>query len=154
MSSAAREPGVSALLVGEYETDRILLRELFREFGWRLFEADNRHRALDCLTRNPVHVLITESHSPHWDWRKALNDLRRMARPPQLIVTSRTADDHLWGRFDEAADRIVAHGSARTEDEDLLDYAAVQTFLQGGHVNVLPKQDLPGNGPIAAILRY
>ena len=96
MSGAARESGVSALLVGEYETDRILLRELFREFDWRLFEADDRTRALDCLTQNPVHVLITENNLQRWDWRNALNDLRRMAQPPQLIVTSRTADDHLW----------------------------------------------------------
>ena len=25
-----------------------------------------------------------------------LRDLRRLAQPPQLIVTSRTADDYLW----------------------------------------------------------
>jgi|SwirhisoilCB1_FD_contig_31_20536261_length_584_multi_5_in_0_out_0_1 response regulator RpfG family c-di-GMP phosphodiesterase len=124
MSSAAREPGVSALLVGEYETDRILLRELFREFGWRLFEADNRHRALDCLTRNPVHVLITESHSPHWDWRKALNDLRRMARPPQLIVTSRTADDHLWAEvLNVGGYDVLAQPLERDEVERVLSSA-------------------------------
>ena len=51
---------------------------------------------MDCLTQNPVHVLITENNLQRWHWRRALNDLRRMAQPPQLIVTSRTADDHLW----------------------------------------------------------
>jgi stalled ribosome rescue protein Dom34 len=81
-------------------------------------------------------------------------DIVKAARYGRVDTLFVAADDHLWGRFDEAADRIVAHGTAQTEDEDLLDYAAVQTFLQGGHVNVLPKQDLPGNGPIAAILRY
>ena len=96
MSSAAREPGVSALLVGEYEADRTLLRELFGEFGWRLFEANDRRHALDCLTRNPVHVMITESDQQQWHWRRALKDLRNLNEPPQLIVTSRTADDHLW----------------------------------------------------------
>jgi Bacterial archaeo-eukaryotic release factor family 3 len=90
-------------------------------------------------------------------------DGKAATKPEEIVKAARygrvdtlfvAADDHLWGRFDEAADRIVAHGTAQTADEDLLDYAAVQTFLQGGQVNVLPKRELPGNGPIAAILRY
>jgi hypothetical protein len=90
-------------------------------------------------------------------------DGKAATKPEEIVKAARygrvdtlfvAADDHLWGRFDEAADRIVAHGAAQAEDEDLLDYAAVQTYLQGGAVNVLPKQELPANGPIAAILRY
>lgn len=120
--SGTREIGVSALLVGEYETDRLLLHELFREFGWRLHEANGRRQAIDYLQRNPVHVVITESHLPRWDWRHVLSDLRRMQQPPQLIVTSRTADDYLWaevlniGGFDvlaqplewEEVERVIA----------------------------------------------
>ena len=126
MSGAARESGVSALLVGEYETDRILMRELFREFGWRLFEANDRRHAMDCLNRNSVHVVITESDLPRWNWRRALTDLRRLNQPPQLIVTSRTADDDLWaevlniGGFDvlaqplerEEVERVVSAARA------------------------------------------
>ena len=90
-------------------------------------------------------------------------DGKAATKPEEIVKAARygridtlfvAADDHLWGRFDEAADRIIAHGTAQAEDEDLLDYAAIQTYLQGGAVNVLPKQDLPANGPIAAILRY
>jgi len=90
-------------------------------------------------------------------------DGKAATKPEEIVKAARygrvdtlfvAADDHLWGRFDEAGDRIVAHGSAQAEDEDLLDYAAIQTYLQGGAVNVLPKQELPANGPIAAILRY
>jgi DNA-binding response OmpR family regulator len=51
---------------------------------------------MECLQRNPVQVVMTETHVPRWNWRKVLSDLRRLARPPQLIVTSRTADESLW----------------------------------------------------------
>jgi DNA-binding response OmpR family regulator len=96
MNESARESSVSALLVGEYETDRPLLKDVFARFGWRLFEARNRRHALQCLARNPVQVVIAESNIPRWHWKLLLEDLRSLAHPPQLIVTSRTADDYLW----------------------------------------------------------
>lgn len=95
MTTSASEC-VSALLVGEYQSDRLLLHGIFRDAGWRLLEAPDRRRALDCLGRHPVQVVISEKNGPRWHWKRLLIDLRRLARPPQLIVTSRTADDHLW----------------------------------------------------------
>jgi DNA-binding response OmpR family regulator len=87
---------VSALLVGEFETDRLLVYEIFRLHGWRLFEARDRRHALECLAKNPVQVVIAESELPAWNWKRILSDLRRLAPTPQLVVTSRTADDYLW----------------------------------------------------------
>jgi DNA-binding response OmpR family regulator len=87
---------VSALLVGEFETDRLLVHSIFRLRGWRLFEARNRRLALECLDKNPVQVVIAESDLPAWNWKRILSDLRRLAHAPQLVVTSRTADDYLW----------------------------------------------------------
>jgi DNA-binding response OmpR family regulator len=87
---------VSALAVGEFETDRLLLRDVSAKSGWRLFEARDRRSAMHLLERNPIQVVIAESELPNWGWKKVLNDLRRLAHPPQLIVTSRTADDYLW----------------------------------------------------------
>ena len=90
------ENSLSALWVGEYENDRLLLHDVFRVAGWRLFEARDRRRGIECLQRNPVHVVIAEKEVKKWNWRRMLSDLRRLAHPPQLIVTSRTADDYLW----------------------------------------------------------
>lgn len=87
---------VSALLLGEFEIDRLLVHDVFRLHGWRLFEARDRRRALDCLGKNPVQVVIAESGLPSWNWKRILSDLRRLAPAPQLVVTSRTADDYLW----------------------------------------------------------
>lgn len=87
---------VSALLVGSYEKDRPVVHDVFRNRKWRLFEARDRHRGLECLEKNPVHVVVAESEIPNWNWQRILADLRRLSPAPQLVVTSRTADDYLW----------------------------------------------------------
>ena len=120
---------VSALVVGEYESDLPLLRGVFRDAGWHLWEAPNRARALACLKQHPVQVVISEKDGPRWHWTKVLQDLRRLAHPPQLIVTSRTADDSLWaevlnlGGYDvlsqpfhpDEVERVVAAASRHFE---------------------------------------
>jgi DNA-binding response OmpR family regulator len=87
---------VSALLVGAYETDRPLVHDIFRSRKWRLFEAGDRSHAMECLEKNPVQVVVAESQIPDWNWRRILTDLRRLNPVPQLVVTSRIADDSLW----------------------------------------------------------
>jgi DNA-binding response OmpR family regulator len=96
MNVTDSETVVSALLVGDYATEWPLLREVFQRAGWRLFEVRDRRQALHCLERNPVQVVIAESDLPKWDWKHVLRDLRHLIHPPQLVVTSRTADDSLW----------------------------------------------------------
>jgi DNA-binding response OmpR family regulator len=87
---------VSALAVGAFEQDRPLLQEIFHTLGWTLFEARDRRRAMQHLERHQVEVVLAESDLPNWNWKNVLNDLRRLAQPPQLVVASRTADDYLW----------------------------------------------------------
>lgn len=87
---------VSVLAVGEFEQDRALLRDIASAAGWHLYEARDRRHAMQLLERVPVEVVIAESDLPNWNWKKILFDLRRLARQPQLVVTSRTADDYLW----------------------------------------------------------
>jgi DNA-binding response OmpR family regulator len=142
MKSNSRDLQVSALLVGEFSEERVLVPEIFRNCGWRLFEAPNRRSALTALERNPVRVVIAESAVPAWDWRKVLRDLRKLPAPPQLVVTSRIADDHLWaevlnvGGFDVLArpldrdevERVVASASRHFDTGHLRESKpAVQT---------------------------
>lgn len=94
--TALKPKSLIALAIGEFDHDRSLLQSIFRDLGWRLFEASDRRRAMQCLERNSVDVVLAESDLPNWNWKKVLNDIRRLAPPPQLIVTSRTADDYLW----------------------------------------------------------
>lgn len=94
--TAMKPKTLCALAIGEFDHDRPLLQSVFRDLGWRLLEAADRRRAMQCLERDSVDVVIAESDLPYWNWKKVLNDIRRLAAPPQLIVTSRTADDYLW----------------------------------------------------------
>ena len=110
---------VSALLAGRFETDRLLVHEVFSRQGWRLFEAPDRRRALECLGKHPVQVVVAESDIPGWNWKQILSELRRLAPAPQLVVTSRTADDYLWaevlnvGGFDVLAQPLERDEVAR-----------------------------------------
>ncbi|MBY0431933.1 MAG: hypothetical protein K2Q10_12095, partial [Rhodospirillales bacterium] len=73
----------------------------------------------------------------------------RYGRVDTLFVA---AGAHLWGHYEEAADRVVAHGSPTSEDDDLLDYAAIETITKGGRVEVVT--ELPRGQVMAALLRY
>lgn len=75
----------------------------------------------------------------------------RFGRVDTLFVA---ADERCWGRFDEAAGKVAIQDDATADNEDLLDYAAVHTLLQGGQVNVMDRGDLPRGEFAAAILRY
>jgi DNA-binding response OmpR family regulator len=91
-----RDYSVCAMLVGEYDESRLLIHEIFRDSGWKLIEARDRKAALEHLDRERIHVVIANTETPGWTWRQLLRILSQRVHPPQLIVTSRTADDHLW----------------------------------------------------------
>ena len=90
------ESSLSILLVGEYKKDRLLLHEISRRVGWRLFEVRDRRRAMEFLERHPVQVVVAERDVPNWGWKEVLGDLRRLENPPQLIVASHAPDEALW----------------------------------------------------------
>jgi hypothetical protein len=41
-------------------------------------------------------VVVADADAAAWSWKRVLEDLQRMTNPPQLVVTSRLADDFLW----------------------------------------------------------
>jgi Bacterial archaeo-eukaryotic release factor family 7 len=59
-----------------------------------------------------------------------------------------------WGRYDPSVNKPRLHAQAEPGDEDLLDLAAVQTFLNGGPVYALAPDEVPGGEPLAALLRW
>lgn len=129
MDATNSDTGICALLIGDYQDEKLQVNEIFRRSGWRLLEAMDRRHALFCLDRNPVQVVITDSGVSGWNWKRVLRDLRHRTRPPELVVTSRLADDALWsevlnlGGYDvlvrplaaEEVERVVA-GARRQFD--------------------------------------
>jgi hypothetical protein len=63
----------------------------------------------------------------------------------------------LWGTYDPKGREIRLQEDQTGQlngGEDLLDLAAVQTFLNGGKVYAVPQQEVPGGYAMAAVFRY
>lgn len=63
-------------------------------------------------------------------------------------------DAHRWGAFDPETNEVVEHDEQQAGDEDLLDLAAIHTFLNSGQLFSVPSASMPDDTIIAAILRY
>ena len=141
-----QSPAISALAVGEFEQDRPLLQTS----SVTLAGVSSRPAtaAGPCsVSTSPVQVVLAESEMPSWNWRKVLSDLRRLSQPPQLIVTSRTADDYLWaevlniGGYD-----VLPQPLARDEVERVIAAACRQHAMppaRAGAIATAPPRSSP-----------
>ena len=59
-----------------------------------------------------------------------------------------------WGIFDPEIGSLEVHESEQPGDQDLYDFAAIQTLVNGGLVYVVEPEEVPGGKPAAAIFRY
>jgi len=59
-----------------------------------------------------------------------------------------------WGRYDPENNKVLQEPEPTPENEDLLDLAAIHTILNSGQVYAMQPEELPGDGDLAAILRY
>jgi hypothetical protein len=63
-------------------------------------------------------------------------------------------DVNLWGRCDPETLSVAIHAERIRGDQDLLDVAAIETLRMGGSVTAVDSEEVPGNTPLTAILRY
>ena len=61
---------------------------------------------------------------------------------------------HVWGNFDPNSLNTDIHEEMQRNDQDLLDYAAMQTFAHGGRVFAVQPDEVPGENKLAAVFRY
>jgi hypothetical protein len=59
-----------------------------------------------------------------------------------------------WGVFDRDVDTVKLHENPESGDEDLLDFAAIQTLLNRGTVYAMNIKEIPDEVAPAAIFRY
>jgi hypothetical protein len=59
-----------------------------------------------------------------------------------------------WGAFAPDTNVVRLHQKAEPGDEDLLDFAAMHTLLNGGIVYAVKPGKVPDNAPLAAVFRY
>lgn len=62
--------------------------------------------------------------------------------------------EHLWGRYDSESNSVDLHDEHEAGDDDLLDFVAVNTYLNGGTVHALQPENMPSGSHLAATFRY
>lgn len=107
---------LAALVVGGGAGERVLLRKIFRDSAWTLFEARNRAEAVNFLAAHPVQVVVSDRDLPDCTWRELLDALRVLPGPPMLVVTSRLADEFLWAEVLNMGGYDVLAQPFRTEE--------------------------------------
>lgn len=89
--------------------------------------------------------------------QRALNrvvDVVRAAHEGRVMTLFVARDVQVWGVYRAHSHKVHAHPARQPGDQDLLDVAAVQTFLNGGTVYVVEANEVPGGDMLAAVLRY
>ncbi len=115
-------------------------------------------RALDALTRNRENkvdqILAEYDHKVGAGASNRLKDVVTAAHDGRVLTLLVSDSLETTGRFDEATHSVSARQSGTSEDEDLINAAAVQTILHAGRVMSAPNAKMPNGAPLAAIFRY
>ena len=83
-----------------------------------------------------------------------LTEIVRAADSGRIDVLFVWVDEERWGTFDHATGRVTTSEVRGPGDEDLLELAAVGTFLNRGTVFAVPSHGTPDGAASAAILRF
>jgi len=83
-----------------------------------------------------------------------LEEIIRFSFQRRVGVLFVAADTHRWGTISADGQTIIQEEDAKPGSCDLLEIAAIETYLNGGKVFVLPREHMPEKNIIAAVLRY
>ncbi|MBE9198266.1 MULTISPECIES: hypothetical protein [unclassified Nodularia (in: cyanobacteria)] len=131
------------------------------------------------ITGNPAEMKQEQLHRQAWPIVEPLfhqNQQSAMALYQQLAGTGTASSDikeivsatychrvdsmfvpidmQIWGKFDPDTMTVDLHSEPEPDDEDMLDFAAIQTFINGGKVYTVESKQMPNGTPVAAIFRY
>jgi hypothetical protein len=137
--------------------------------------SDYRNLVEACIPGNPERVSNNALHDKAMEllepvWRKRLNQLQEQygtahahrlasnninqivpaAAQGRVGILFVAPENRHPGKFD--SDNLFVDD--RSQEEDLVDAAAVHTLMTGGELVVVKREQVPGNGEIAAIYRY
>jgi len=86
----------TVLFVGIAESDGLSLDKILLDSNWRSHGVGNCQEAIEFLGQHHVPVVLTARKLPDGSWRELLSGMAGLSAPPNLIVSSRLADDRLW----------------------------------------------------------
>ncbi|MDZ8226823.1 hypothetical protein [Nostoc sp. ChiVER01] len=127
----------------------ILSAQELHDQAWPIVEAD---------FQKSQQVVLEQFHELFGgDTGKASNNLEEVIsaayyqRVDSLLVA---VGQQQWGLFDPSSETVYLHPEKETGDEDLLDFVAAHTLLNGGTVYAVPFEEIPYSTAVAAIYRY
>ena len=89
---------VTVLSVSPLAEDHLSLQTIFNHTRWELHRADCLASAQSVMNRREIGVVICERNLAPGSWVDMLESGRFLRNAPQLIVTSRLADEELWAQ--------------------------------------------------------
>jgi hypothetical protein len=115
-------------------------------------------RALEALTRSyekkPDEVLAEYDHKVGSGASNRLKDVVKAAHEGRVLTLLVSDSLENTGVFDEQTYSAKGGATGTSEEEDLVNDAAVQTLLHGGQVFSAANNRMPNGAPVAAIFRY
>lgn len=134
---------VRVLVIGSLSDDP--LRRIFDQSNWLLHTVSTCCEALTYLRSGDTAVVICERDLPDGDWKRVLEGFDSLPVRPNLIVTSRLANDELWaevlnlGGYDVLAQPFDAHEVYRIVFQAW--YAKKGRFQQAAEHKRVPDRD-------------
>ncbi|HEX2967122.1 MAG TPA: hypothetical protein VHO84_15160 [Syntrophorhabdaceae bacterium] len=86
--------------------------------------------------------------------RRNIVDVVSAAHDGRIHILFVSDGTETWGYYDELNNEVYMHDSPEKGDEDLLDLASAYTYLHGGRVYPMKREDMPDTATVAAILRH
>lgn len=151
------------------------------EYLFPLYEEANTYPHLidEGITGNPEELTAKELHEKAWDIIKPIflsEQEEAIAQYKQASHTEKASNDisevvqaayygrvdlllvavgvQKWGTFDPDANEVHLHEEEKADDDDLLDFAAIHTLLNGGDVYAVEPDEAPDDSVLAALFRY
>jgi DNA-binding NtrC family response regulator len=88
---------LTVLSVSSLDEDHLSLQGIIGRSKWLLSKARDLVSTLALLEKQEITVLLCEQNLLPGTWRDVLEHLNAVPQAPPLIVTSKFADDRLWG---------------------------------------------------------
>ncbi len=115
-------------------------------------------RALDAMLRRyerKTDELLTEyNHKVGGGASNRLKEIVPAAHDGRVLTLLVSDSLETTGAFDQATNTVKGRQTGTSEDEDLVNNAAIETILHAGQVFVVPNGKMPNGTPMAAIYRF
>lgn len=135
----------------------------------------------EIVSGNTEHINLTSLHSAAWpildrhfkrEQDKAIQKFKNVSGQDGNMSSSDVEDiiaasayrrvdtlfatigEHRWGTFDPSSGEVTIRDQYQYGDEDLLNLAAINTYLNGGVVHALRRENMPTDSPLAAMYRF